>query len=60
MTAYFPGLEHWCNITGSTSDARHDQYNRPMEIVLTIKAAAEQVLRAVRIAPDRSLDSTSR
>ena len=43
MTAYFPGLEHWCNITGSTSDTRHDQYNRPTEIVLTIKAAAEQV-----------------
>lgn len=39
MSAYFPGLEHWSNITGSAAETKHDEYRRPTEIVLTIKAA---------------------
>ncbi|WP_157681281.1 hypothetical protein [Mycobacterium sp. JS623] len=43
MAAYFPGLEHWSNITGSTVETKHDTFNRPTEIILTIKAAPDQV-----------------
>jgi hypothetical protein len=45
MAAYFPGLEHWSNITGSTAEANHDEYHRPTEIILTIKAAPDQITR---------------
>ena len=45
MAAYFPGLEHWSNITGSTATANHDEYQRPTEIILTIKAAPDQSVR---------------
>lgn len=43
MTAYFPGLEHWSSIAGSTVETKHDDYNRPAEIILTIRAAPDQV-----------------
>ena len=45
MAAYFPGLEHWSNITGSTAETNHDEYHRPTEITLTIKAAPDQTTR---------------
>jgi hypothetical protein len=45
MAAYFPGLEHWSNITGSTAEAKHDEYLRPTEIVLTIRAAPDQITK---------------
>jgi hypothetical protein len=43
MSAYFPGLEHWSNITGSTAETKRDEYRRPTKIVLTISAAPNQV-----------------
>jgi ApeA N-terminal domain 1 len=45
MAAYFPGLEHWSNITGSTAESNYDEYHRPTEITLKIKAAPDEIAR---------------
>jgi ApeA N-terminal domain 1 len=56
MAAYFPGLEHWSNITGSTATANHDEYRRPTEITLTIKAAPDQ---STRFADSRTVNMST-
>ncbi|WP_319448961.1 MULTISPECIES: hypothetical protein [unclassified Mycobacterium] len=45
MAAYFPGLEHWSNITGATAETSYDEHHRPTEILLTIRAAPDQITR---------------
>jgi hypothetical protein len=43
MTAYFPGMEYWSSLTGSTTEVEHDQFHRPTVITTRIEAAAEHV-----------------
>ena len=43
MTAYFPGMEYWSSLTGSTTEVEHDQFRRPAVITTRIEAAQEHV-----------------
>ncbi|MFV8054618.1 hypothetical protein [Mycobacterium sp. 48b] len=52
MTAFFPGMEYWSAITGSTTDVEHDQHRRPKVITTRIESAPEQT---TSLSPSRSI-----